>query len=204
MSINFFDEFLKRHKLSLSDFYNAQGEPLRVYRPIMQDLNLHFAYNTNECEECGNTLRERQGKCIVCKTVLISFRKRQMTSGYVYIACNIAKQMTKVGMTTEDVSVRIDKFNKRIGKGAEWVAVFAMKFNNAYSIESLVQKRLKGYLAIGEYYDGTESKEMFRCSFQKAKEALENVIKETGVEILEVKTLRTNTEKYKFRNLKRL
>src|SRR5690606_25909001 len=91
--------FLEKHKITDREIIDAKGQTMYQLADFMISENKLFAYNTTECSE-GHTIRSRSGHCIVCRTAGITFIRRSLETGNVYIAGSIAKQYIKVGMTT--------------------------------------------------------------------------------------------------------
>jgi len=161
-----------------------------------------FAYNAVPCSNFGHRLRDRHNHCIVCHPANIAFSLRNKQIGFIYIACSSKREITKVGMTTELIKTRLLKLNSRnVGNTDDWEILSSIKCANASLIELSVQKELKKYQVKGDLYGETESKELFRCSFHKAKEIIDNFIIDNKLKIIEQKSYVQNKEKYKFRNL---
>jgi hypothetical protein len=161
-----------------------------------------FAYNTTPCSNAGHKLRDRQGHCIVCDTANISFSLRKKQIGFIYIACSIRKEISKVGMTTEQIKSRLAKLNSRqVGNTNDWEIVYSIKCAKVNSVELLVHTELSKYQIKGDHYGITESKEIFRCGYEKARELVDKVIAENDIKIIEQKSYVFNTDKFKFRNL---
>jgi len=190
-------KFIKLHNLDTDDFYNARGKPVLSCYNEMKSQEKLFAYNTTPCSNAGHTIRDRQGHCIVCSTVNISFSLRKKETGFIYIACSLGKEISKVGMTTELIKTRLAKLNSRkVGNTNDWEIIYSIRCTKVNSVELLIHNELRMY-----QYGFTESKEIFRCSYQKAKEMVDKVILENHIVPIEEKVYSVNTEKYKFRNL---
>tara|TARA_A100000171_G_scaffold46743_1_gene51912 strand:+ start:470 stop:1084 length:615 start_codon:yes stop_codon:yes gene_type:complete len=195
-------DFIEYHKLDSDDFYNANGRPVASCYSEMKSKEKLFAYNTTPCSNSGHTLRDRQGHCIVCNTANIAFSLRKKQIGFIYIACSIKKEISKVGMTTEQIKSRLSKLNSRqVGNTNDWEIVYSIKCPKANSVELLIHAELNRYQVKGDLYGNTESKELFRCSYHKVRELVDKVIAENNIKLIEKKSYITNTDKYRFRNL---
>jgi len=110
--------------------------------------------------------------------------------------------MTKVGTSTELIEKRIAKLNSRgVGSTNDWVVVYTSKCHRANDFEFKTHEKLKKYRVKGDKYGDVESREIFRCGYPKALEALNQVLEENDVTILESKQHVRDTEKFNFRNL---
>ncbi len=195
-------DFITLHKLDESDFVDAKGCSVKLLYKEMKANEILFAYNTVPCSNFGHTLRDRNGNCLMCNTAYIAFSLRKKKIGHIYIACSLKREFTKVGMTTEKIESRLSKLNSRnVGNTQDWEIISSIKCARANSIELLIHKKLEKYKVQGDYYGNTESKEIFRCSYEKAKELLDLILKEEKVKILEKKFYVGNEDRYKFRNL---
>lgn len=61
-------DFIKYHKLSIDDFYDAKGLPVGHVKTQMKNSDKLFAYNTTTCNNAGHNVRSRNGGCIICDT----------------------------------------------------------------------------------------------------------------------------------------
>ena len=194
--------FIYQHKLEIVDFFDANGKTVKSCYNEMKLQDKIFAFNTTPCSNHGHTTRDRQGHCIMCNTANISFSLRKKKIGFIYIACSLKKEISKVGMTTENIESRLSKLNSRkVGNTDDWKILYSIKCAKVNSVELLLHKGLKKYQIKGNYYGTTESKEIFRCSYHKAKELLERTIENNNIKIIEKKSYSFNKEKYQFRNL---
>ena len=195
--------FLTHHKLDIDDFFDAKGKIIKSIYAEMKSKEKLFAYNAVACQNSGHRLRDRHNHCIVCHPANIAFSLRNKKVGFIYIACSLKKEITKVGMTTELIKTRLSKLNSRkVGNTNDWEILYSIKCAKANSVELSLQKELIKYQVKGDFYGDTESKELFRCSYQKAKEIMDEFITHNKVKIIEQKSYVQNKEKYKFRNLR--
>ncbi len=194
--------FITHHKLDFDDFFDAKGKIIKSIYAEMKSKEKLFAYNAVACKNSGHRLRDRHNHCIACSPANIAFSLRNKKTGHIYIACSLKKEITKVGMTTELIKTRLSKLNSRkVGNTNDWEMLYSIKCKKANPKEFSVQKELEKYQVKGDFYGETEAKELFRCSYQKAKDELDKFIDENKVKIIEQKSYIQNKEKYKFRNL---
>lgn len=195
-------EFITKHNLNLDDFVDAKGLPVGQIRDEMKRLDKLFAYNTSACESGNHRIRDRHAHCIVCNTAAIAYMKRSRDSGTIYIAGSINKQIIKVGMTTEKIDVRILKLNSRkVGNTSDWVALKTYECHHVNSIELLVHSSLSKYKVTGDLYGKVESNELFRCSFDKADNLIEEMFRTSSHKATKVTSQIHDKTKYQFRNL---
>ncbi len=101
-------EFLKKHNLSPSDFYDARGETAKVYHDKAKMVGCHFVINN--CQY-GHRLKGRSGHCIVCNPARIAFQKRDSKGGVVYVA--VSGKYCKVGVTDEKNKTKKESLDDR-------------------------------------------------------------------------------------------
>lgn len=198
-------DFLKEHKVHLKFVFDAQGMSKSVYRPIMKDLNKYIAFNVTPCNKYGHTLRTRSGHCCQCNTAHMAFQKRNDSIGVTYIGGTLTGNVIKVGFT-KAVEVRSESLNRTNYAGFnDWKILFALESKNAGRIESKTNSLLNSYVYSLEYeHDGhwQDSHETFHCTYSKAKDFVKEVCSENNYEFNIVKD--SNTDKYEFRNLKKI
>jgi hypothetical protein len=167
--------FLKRHKIAVSDVFDAFGLSKTEWYAAMVETGQGFAVRTNPCENGGHTLRTHSGHCIECNTASIAFYRRSRMAGYVYIAGSLSTKRVKVGMTT-DLKQR-EKFLNLYGYGEarDWEMLAYAKTARAGECEFTIHSKLAGYevsatyVKAGKVYDCYE---IFGCSLKVALNAL--------------------------------
>ena len=195
-------DFIRKHKLNELDFFDAKGRTAADCRSEMKSKNKIFVYNTTPCSKGGHKIRDRSGHCIVCKPAGIAFNRRHTTTATIYLLGSIKMKLIKIGMTTESIETRVSKLNSRkVGNTNDWVALRTFESNNAGDWETRIHHRLNKYLAQGNYYDRVESREMYRCSFSKSNEVINNLILELKWEITNNRIYHFKNEDYKFPDL---
>jgi hypothetical protein len=88
-----------------------------------------------------------------------------------------------------------------VGNTNDWEILYSLECAKVNSVELLIHKELSRYQIKGNQYGNTESKEIFRCSYQKTREFVDKVIAENDINIIKQNSYVFNTDKYKFRNL---
>ena len=190
-------KFLEKHKITQGEVFDAQGKSISELKEWMKLQNILFAYNTNECPS-GHTIRARSGHCIECNTATIAFAKRSVETGNVYLAGSISKEFIKIGMSTEQLDKRIGKLNsKRVGNTDDWVVIKSVKCDFANQHELAIHALMRKYKVDGEKYGDIESKELFRCSFEKANSVLKEYFEINNITIIESKMYLYNAENCK-------
>ncbi|MFS4469959.1 GIY-YIG nuclease family protein [Chryseobacterium sp. T20] len=194
-------DFFEKHKILEREIIDAKGQTMYQLKDFMKSQNKLFAYNTTACNQ-GHTIKDRNGHCIVCKTASITFLRRSLATGNIYIAGSIAKEYIKIGMSTVPLDQRFTRLNsRRVGNTNDWVLIKSIKCDFVNKHELAIHKLLKKYKIDGDKYGDTESTEIFRCSYEKANATLEQYFEENNIEKIETKTFLYNPEKYSFRNL---
>ena len=197
--------FLKEQDIHLKYVFDAEGLSKSEYRVIMKELNKLVAYNVSPCQKEGHTLRTRSGHCCQCNTRALAFQKRNDSTGIVYIAGSLSGEVVKIGFS-KAVEVRAESLNRTKYAGFnDWKILFALKSQNAGRIETKSNSLLYEYGSSTDYkHDGhwVDSRETYHCAYSKAKEFVEKAYKAENYDIDIVRNSTTN--KYEFRNLKKL
>lgn len=176
------EAFIKEHNIDEELLYDANGLTVGKIKDQMKLENKLFAFNTTPCKKAGHRLRDRYNHCIMCNTASITFAKRTLEKGFIYIAGSLKLKLIKVGMTTEDLSVRLVKLNSRkVGGTNDWCLLQSYYVEKANRIELDIHKVLEKYQLSGSKNgtDDTESKELFHCSYITAKKVADE---KTGIE----------------------
>ena len=197
--------FLKEQKIHPKFVFNAQGLSKTDYRVIMKELNKMIAFNVTPCKKEGHTLRTRSGHCCQCDTAKIAFQKRNDSAGIVYIAGSLTGEVVKIGFS-KAVEIRTESLNRTKYAGFnDWKILYALKSNDAGKIETKSNSLLHEYAFSLDYeHDGhwQDSHETYHCAYSKAKGFVEKAYK-TEKYSIEIE-LNSPTEKYEFRNLKKV
>ena len=169
----------------------------------MELLNKSFAFNTTPCSNAMHRIRTRSGHCIQCHHASIQFQRRASMAGIIYIAASEKAQRIKIGFTEQNISNRESKLkSKKYGGYSDWKIIYAVYSDFAGRHEISIKSILEKYSYKITYDSGNQRQnahEIFSCSFNKAKHALDTV---TNIDA----SLRSifsvfNFNKYEFRNL---
>lgn len=197
-------DFLKKHKLSDADLFDASGLSRQQYQSLMEKEGKIVAFGVDPCEK-GHTLRTRAGHCVQCNTARLAFMRRHVAVGQVYIAGSIKGQLIKIGFTKEK-NVRLESLNRtKYGGFDDWVILCVADCEDGGKMEFEVSKLLGKYGVSKDYHhDGGTQKtyELFSCSYDTALAAMKSIQAENGTGIFKsVKEEKFRTPKYSFRNL---
>ena len=70
-------DFINKNKIPENLFINAKGSSITKYKQECKKNDVPFAYNTAPHANCGNSLKNRNGHCIICNSDAINrYRKR--------------------------------------------------------------------------------------------------------------------------------
>lgn len=106
-------------------------------------------------------------------------------------------------MTTEKIENRLQKLKSRqVGGTQDWEVLLTLKVDNTNLHEFNLHKILKEYKVNSSFYQGTESKELFRCSYFKVLDVIKTYISNNNVKIEEFKQWKKDNSDYDFKNLK--
>jgi len=197
-------DFLKKHKISSEQIFDAKGMSNSEYKPLMKKLGKIVAYNVTPCKKAGHMLRTRSGHCIQCQPAAIAFQMRNDASGVVYVAGSKEGHIIKVGYS-KALEIRSESLNRTKYAGfSDWEILYAISSNMAGVIEVDIKSMLERYEYVYQYsHDGNvhNSDETYSCSYSNAKEALINVCKKEKHKYEILEELRGTG--YDFRNLVR-
>ncbi|WP_164121899.1 GIY-YIG nuclease family protein [Sphingobacterium sp. xlx-130] len=196
-------DFLNKHKIDKKYVIDAKGVTINDIKAQMKTNNKYFAYNSTKCKQGGHTIRSRSGHCIVCDVTRIAFVKRQYAVGKIYVFGSKSKQFVKVGMTTDHITSRLQKLNSRkVGGANDWEALCSLDVEDPNNMELSLHKLLKDYRVTGALYEGTESKEIFRCSIFKVLDLINDYLVSKGVEGVISKDYSGILSDFNFKNLR--
>ncbi|WP_300974510.1 GIY-YIG nuclease family protein [Sphingomonas sp. LHG3406-1] len=165
--------FLQKHGFEQPEGWvlDCSGMTRAAYTVALKQEGKLFAYGMKPCPR-GHTMRTAGG-CPECNTSYIAYAKRSRLSGFVYIAKS--GRLTKVGFS-DDPSNRIYIANLEGYAGIHnWRIVAAIHLARAGQIEKTLHQLLRPYCVDLEWERGgnvTQSREVFRCKYAVAKEAL--------------------------------
>ena len=96
---------------------------------------------------------------------------------------------------------------QNIGGVNDWEIIYHIHVLNAGMIEQQTQSELEPYLTELQYFHNSRlqaSKELFKCSFSKAKDTLMQVVHNLEMPIIHSNEYSLIIENYNFRNLRRI
>jgi hypothetical protein len=167
--------FFARHKIPLSQVFDARGMGRSHYQELMKNQEKYFAFGTEPCKNGSHTLRSRSGHCVECDTARITFMMRAVKQADVYIAASRSKKFIKIGSSTE-LARRIDYLSKESYGGADdWICVAKVHCAKAGSVEFEAQKKLREFRTGATYHHSgrlTDAYEIFSCDYRFARTAL--------------------------------
>lgn len=167
-------QFLAHHKIPYSQVFDAKGRTIGECKQSMEALSAIIAINAVPCKKGGHRIRTRANHCPVCDPAKISFIRRHVEPGYVYIAVCEKSDLVKVGTTT-DIDGRQKNLNSyAYGSRRDWRIQHFRKFARAGEVEAQMHSALASYNVPGRYFrEGRwqECYELFGCSETVALEA---------------------------------
>jgi hypothetical protein len=200
-------DFIEEQGLDIALFIDAEGYPISQIRDEMKANHKIFAYNSTPCQLNNHTTRSISGHCVECDTARIAFTVRHYNLGFVYIAGSIRGQLIKVGYSN-NIDNRVKSLNvSNIGGVNDWNIIYHIQVLNAGMIEQQTQSELEPYLTELQYFHNSHlqvSKELFKCSYTKAKDTLIQVVQNLEIPIIRSVEVAPIIEDYNFRNLRRL
>ncbi|KIO77324.1 hypothetical protein TH53_09960 [Pedobacter lusitanus] len=203
------ESFIKKHKIPAELLVDAQGEGMtEELKQRMQETNTVFAYNTVGCiKDDNHNFKTIGGHCPQCEPGKIALLLRECEAGFIYIAGSRKGTLIKVGSTT-NVLDRIKSLNMPKTKFAgfdDWVLLFDAKTSMQGRSERKIQQRLsenKVQYQVEKSGKSTDGGELYRCSYNKAKDAITALETEESFEFTQVHEKRDLIPDYQFKNLK--
>ena len=197
-------EFIKKHKITPDELFDATGLTRTQYGTIMGQQGKILAFGVTPCDKFGHTLRTRKGHCVQCSPMVLAIMRRQVAIGFVYIAGSLTERIIKIGYT-ENKNGRQESINRtKYGKIADWVMLCTAECENAGKIEDEVNALLSKYLSTKKYdHDGHSQRtyELFTCGYLTAVKALKDVLAKNNLNESLIKEDKLRTPKYLFPNL---
>jgi hypothetical protein len=200
--------FLEKHNITEDRLLNAEGSAMtEEVVQKMKDGELILAYNTSACAANKNhPFKTSEGNCPQCSSANLQSALKEFESGYVYIIGSVKAGLVKIGSTTEIVK-RVKSLNSASSKFAncdDWEMLFYAKTKKIGMVVREIQEKLSNYLDTRQYNKSEKSpkaNELFRCSFNKAKQAFTEVHDEQMIEFSQKVEKSGITDYYQFRNL---
>jgi hypothetical protein len=173
-------DFIKKYEINPSDIYDARGEIVKVYHDKAKALGCKFVINS-----CiyGHRLKDRNGHCIVCHPKYITYQKREINSGILYIAqydkfCKVGIIESKRTTVEALIKHREYQLNSEDGYGGfvGWkIPKYWIVDKYIGKVEREAHNLLNDYKVDGLYWHSAEltsTTELFKCSLEKAEEAV--------------------------------
>lgn len=202
-------DFMKKHQIPEDLLFDANGEGFsEELKQNMSEANKVLAYNAVGCE--ANTdynFINIEGDFVQGDTDKIPFALRTYKTGYIYIAGSIKAHLIKVGSSNE-VKDRIKSLNISTAKSGgydDWELLLQAKTTTLGKVERLFQQKLVEYKSSAQYEKHGKIQnggELYRCSYNKAKEVLTALEEEEKIEFTQINEKRHLLSEYQFKNLK--
>jgi hypothetical protein len=203
------ESFIKKNKIPEDLLFDAQGAEMSI--ELMQEMstmNKVLAYNTMACDvNASHNFKTISGLCPQCDTSNIASALREYKTGYIYLAGSKKSQLIKVGSAneTKDSIKTLTKSESKSGGFDDWELLFHAKTETLGRTERMIQQKLSEYKASypheksGKLLNGSE---LYRCSYNKVKDALAEVQDEEHFEFMQVKEWKHMIAEYQFKNLR--
>jgi len=171
--------FLKKHKISRSNVFDATGMSTAAYGAYMRPLGLEVAIGVSPCAKGAHQLRNRSGHCVMCSPATLAFQARKKKDGKVYVLHSISLNLVKIG-STGDTEERLIAVNRDGYGGAnDWVIKFAKQTKNSGGVEYLAQQSVGHTSVMGKYKRSgvtVDCQELFSCDVTLAIKSVTNAI----------------------------
>ena len=179
--------FLSTHRIDLADLYDGRNEPTRAWWNSAKNAACDFVLTSTRSCRGSHRLKTRSGHCPQCKTLHISFIRRERAVLNVYLAVAQKGKVIKIG-SADWVYGREDSLRKEgYGGYKDWEIVCSVKMENAGKIEREIAKIFSGnelrndYVKNGSVVTATE---MFRFNELDAFRAFKEYVKlELGADL---------------------
>jgi len=199
--------FIKDHRIDEAELFDATGLSTQEYRLAMTDQNKIIAYGVEPCFK-GHSLGTRSGHCVHCNPARLTFIRRHIAPGQVYIAGSSTGRVIKIGSTSKK-EIRQESLNRtQYGGFNDWEILCTITCNRSGEVEQSIVGTLEKYRITRTYFhEGRDQQtyELFTCGYPMAIATLKQVIeKSNSTEIVTLKEDRSKSAKYSFRNLTKL
>lgn len=169
--------FLRSQRIAESDVCDASMLSPRRYKRAMEREGKLFAIVKNPCYR-GHRLRSHKGHCIQCDTSRIAYVTRPHKEAYVYIVGSRRHRVIKIGWSETPWNRGPHLNNIGYGGIQDWKALYYASYLEAGKVELSAHSVLSRYATPRTWIregEVQESREIFKCSYGKAREALEAV-----------------------------
>ena len=201
-------DFVKKHQLSEDLLFDANGEGMSdELRQSMLDTKTVLAYNaTGSLENAEFNFVNIDGDFVQGNLEKIPFALRTYKTGYIYIAGSKKTHLIKVGSCNETKD-RIKSLNITTSKHGgidDWELIFQAKTETLGKVERMFQQKLSEYKSSAQYEKGKiqNGGELYRCSYNKAKDAMTAEEGEEQFEFTQINEKKHLITDYLFKNLR--
>jgi hypothetical protein len=201
-------DFIKKHKISDELLIDAQGNNFsEELKAEMYAQQKSIAYNVTGCPENDNhTFHTIEGFCPECHPLKLAVALIENKTGYIYISGSIKGNLIQVGSAVEakDKIKTINSFSAKYGGYDDWELLFYAKTESLGKAERMTQEKLSDYKAVHVQEKATKLKngiEIYRCSYNKAKLAMTELLDAAQFEFTQINEKRHFTPEYQFKNL---
>lgn len=202
-------EFMKKHQITEDLLIDANGgEMSEELKQSMAENQKVLAINVNSIHaDADHDFINIDGLCVQHDLEKIPFAIRTYKTGYIYIAGSKKAHLIKVGSSNE-VKDRIKTLDISTTKNAgfdDWELLFQAKTTTLGKVERLFQSKLSDYKSSSQFEKGRKLQnggELYRCSYNKAKEVMTPVEGEEEFEFTQVTEIRHLLSEYQFKNLR--
>lgn len=201
-------DFIKKHKISDDLLIDAQGNAFS--EDLQNEMYAHqksIAYNVTGCPENDNhSFQTIDGYCPECDLTKLAVALIENKTGYMYIAGSIKGNLIQVGSAVEakDKIKTINSFSAKYAGFDDWELLFYAKTETLGKAERLTHQKLSDYKAVHVQEKATKLKngiEIYRCSYNKAKLAMSELLDAEQFEFTQINEKRHFTPDYQFKNL---
>lgn len=174
--------FLRSQRIPEDWVCDASAVGPRRYKRKMEAEGKLFAIVREPCYR-GHYVRSHKGHCMQCDTSRIAYVLRHHKEAYVYIAGSRHHRLLKIGWS-ETPYDRADHLNA-IGYGEiyDWQLLYYGSYPEAGKVELSAHSRLSWCMTPRSWIrEGMpqDAREIFKCSYAKAREAIQAVAKMNG------------------------
>lgn len=149
-------DFILKNKIPLEEVFDATGLRRKDYLPIMEQNGYRLAYGVTPCEKFGHTLRAKNGDCVICRPMTVSYTKRYREKGYVYIVVSMKHKLFKIG-SSKDYEFRENNLNYEKYAGIDDWKLLAYSLQNERAlVENKIQSHLRDFQVQRNYSKGDQ------------------------------------------------
>jgi hypothetical protein len=171
--------FLKKHKISPTNVFDATGMSIHAYGAYMRLLGLEVAIGVSPCNKAAHQLKSRSGHCVICSPAALAYQARKKKDGKVYVLHSKILNLVKIG-STGDTAERLININREgYGGATDWDIKFAKQTKNSGGAEYIAQQAV-GHTSVTRSYKRSgmvvECQELFSCDVELAIKSISDAI----------------------------